>query len=487
MIMFTIFLIMIIMMQQTTTTQAGVFKQQVKHDWCMNKPINGKYTLAEDCGLHKISGRCIVNQDEHATAICIYNENELEIDGIRKANGLLPRIYRQDFSQKYRLFTLHGGGILKLNHVIVSGGDLTGLKEYAGAGGAIFVFSNSRIILSNSIIRDNIVTAGRGGGLFVGANGGKILMTSNTLIYNNSATGSDGGGRGGGLFCSTGATCVLNTSSQLLNNHVTGKGGGMYCERASACIIVAQSSVSQNVGNNAPSGIFCEAFAGCSTDGTAFVNSPWCLPGTAGNLHGTSLTKDNWETQPKNSGICTDCVPGTYSDTKNAEHCKNCPTETISIYKAVRCEGASKKTDSNVNYLIGDEETLWRFVGYSVGIIVGLFLMYKSCIFCTLKYTGRLNPDMPLWKAYLFTILYGNSNDDHVLPDGQRKNMDVAMNDITNKTTPLLGNEEDVEEESFLGDNDDNDDNEEGETRKKRKKKKKTKKLKQNEQEYTQV
>ena len=84
--------------------------------------------------------------------------------------------------------------------------------------------------------------------------------------------------------------------------------------------------------------------------------------------------------------------------------------------------------------------------------------------------------------------MYGNSNDDHVLPDGQRKNMDVAMNDITNKTTPLLGNEEDVEEESFLGDNDDNDDdNEEGETRKKRKKKKKTKKLKQNEQEYTQV
>ena len=73
-----------------------------------------------------------------------------------------------------------------------------------------------------------------------------------------------------------------------------------------------------------------------------------------------------------------------------------------------------------------------------------------------------------------------------MLPDGQRKNMDVAMNDITNKTTPLLGNEEDVEEESFLGDNDDNDDNE-GETRKKRKKKKKTKKLKQNEQEYTQV
>ena len=131
MIMFTILLIMIIMMQKTTTTQASVFKQQVKHDWCMNKPINGKYTLAEDCGLHKISGRCIVNQDEHATAICIYNENELEIDGIRKANGLLPRIYRQDFSQKYRLFTLHGGGILKLNHVIVSGGANLGNSEKA--------------------------------------------------------------------------------------------------------------------------------------------------------------------------------------------------------------------------------------------------------------------------------------------------------------------------------------------------------------------
>ena len=67
--------------------------------------------------------------------------------------------------------------------------------------------------------------------------------------------------------------------------------------------------------------------------------------------------------------------------------------------------------------------------------------------------------------------MYGNSNDDHVLPDGQRKTMDVDMNDIRNKTTPLLGNEEDVEEEeSLLGDVDDNNDNNdnEGETRRKR-------------------
>ena len=67
--------------------------------------------------------------------------------------------------------------------------------------------------------------------------------------------------------------------------------------------------------------------------------------------------------------------------------------------------------------------------------------------------------------------MYGNSNDDHVLPDGQRKTMDVDINDIRNKTTPLLGNEEDVEEEeSLLGDVDDNNDNNdnEGETRRKR-------------------
>ena len=66
--------------------------------------------------------------------------------------------------------------------------------------------------------------------------------------------------------------------------------------------------------------------------------------------------------------------------------------------------------------------------------------------------------------------MYGNSNDDHVLPDGQRKTMDVDMNDIRNKTTPLLGNEDNVEEESLLGDVDDNNDNNdnEGETRRKR-------------------
>ena len=57
-----------------------------------------------------------------------------------------------------------------------------------------------------------------------------------------------------------------------------------------------------------------------------------------------------------------------------------------------------------------------------------------------------------------------------MLPDGQRKTMDVDMNDIRNKTTPLLGNEDNVEEESLLGDVDDNNDNNdnEGETRRKR-------------------
>jgi hypothetical protein len=39
----------------------------------------------------------------------------------------------------------------------------------------------------------------------------------------------------------------------------------------------------------------------------------------------------------------------------------------------------------------------------------------------TLKTTGRLNPDMAPWKAFLFTLVYGNGQEDHVLPNGERR------------------------------------------------------------------
>ncbi len=418
-----------------TASASGIKERE---DWCLNKPINGKFVLAEDCGVHKISGQCTSNGDEQKTAVCIFNTNNLEIVGSRKENGVLPLIYRQDFSMPYRIFTVHAGATLMLKDLILSGGDLTGLTEDVGSGGAMMLYSSSKVIVYNIIVKNNIAAGTGGGAVYV--LDGSTFIAHNTLMYNNSA----GNGYGGALFCDSSLTrCVLNTSSQLLGNYAHMKGGGWYCGKGTECQVVAESSISQNVAGGTANGMLCNFGATCKTDGTAFINSPWCFPGTKGSLHGTHLTLKNAEQQPENSGVCVDCLPGTFSDTRNAGTCKTCPEGTQSILKAVVCQGIPVPQPKGMS----NEELLWRLVLYSVSIVVGLFLMYKTCVFLTLKYTGRLNPDMPLWKAYVFTILYGNSSDDHVLPDGQRRTMDVAMKETSfnNKKKSLLKNEDEGE------------------------------------------
>eukprot|EP00943_MAST-04B_sp_MAST-4B-sp1_P009053 g9053.t1 len=427
-----------------TVAAASASGVKKREDWCLNKPINGKFVLAEDCGVHKISGECNVNSDFHETAICVFNTNSLEIVGSRKANGVLPLIYRQDLSLPYRLFTVHGGAELTVKNLILSGGDLTGLKGDPGSGGAMFLYHAS-VVLYNIIVKNNIASSKGGGAAYVSEE--SRLKVQNTLVYNNSASDSDGvegGGFGGALFCDgLGTRCILNTSSQLLGNHADSFGGALYCGRGTECKFLAESSISQNVAATGDNGLHCAGGSTCITDGTAFINSPWCLPGTKGSLHGTRMTDDNKVQQPANSGVCKNCLPGTFSDTRNADTCKTCPEGTRSILKAVVCQGIPAPQPKEMS----NEELLWRLVLYSVGIVVGLFLMYKTCVFLTLKYTGRLNPDMPLWKAYIFTILYGNSSDDHVLPDGQRRRMDVAMKatSFNSKKKSLLKNEDEGE------------------------------------------
>ena len=50
-------------------------------EWCTNKPVHGKFTLSTHCGVHRLSGECLVNNVEHNTAICVYHQNTLEIEG----------------------------------------------------------------------------------------------------------------------------------------------------------------------------------------------------------------------------------------------------------------------------------------------------------------------------------------------------------------------------------------------------------------------
>ena len=418
------------------TTESGLT------DWCELKHLTGAYALQNDCGLHKLPGMCTVDYSQHSTAICSFGKDQiLEIKGVPKRDGSLPRVYRKDQTQPYRLFTLHGGATLTIRFITLSGGDLSELATTAqvrsiGVGGGVLLFESS-LWAYDSIISDHVATAFGGGGVFIDRAGNFYAIR--TVIRNNSLVGGNSEILGGaGVHAAgTGSKAVLN-ASWVSSNHAMNVGGGLWCGRQSICSVVAQTVFTQNTANSS-AGVYCNKAAFFDTDGTAFVNSPWCLPGTFGHQVGTLLTISNKDTQPANVGMCTECPPGTYSQTENADMCLPCATGTESHGGAKMCEAPLPTPHSVVPRVSAFPFNMIEMVLLSVASVVVLFLLYKTCVFCTLKHTGRLNPDMPLWKAFLFTILYGGSDDDHVLPDGLRRRLaNVEMKDPADFQAGLL-------------------------------------------------
>ena len=274
-------------------------------EWCKDKPINGRFSLTKDCGLLALPGQCKVNHDAHSTAVCLYQSQVLSIEGVLKKDGELPRLYRSDTSKQYRVFTVYGGSTLKLSKVAITGGDISLLSQWHAEGGAMYV-NNGIVFLHKSLIENNKASSLEGGGVYL--THGAVFDAQDTIIRKNIVLGD--GGSGGGIYATGGtyATKVVLNASWLISNSAKKNAGAMYCDRAVSCSILNQSAVSQNTADHNP-GVVCSNT--CLTDGTAFITTPWCLPGTKGSLSGTKLTQNNLATQPSNNGACTDCLPGT--------------------------------------------------------------------------------------------------------------------------------------------------------------------------------
>jgi predicted outer membrane repeat protein len=427
-------------------------------DWCKNKEINGKFTLSEDCGVHKLSGECTPNGDHHSTAICLFHNDVLEIQGIVKGDneGNLPQIYRQDHTRSYRLFTVYGWAQLTLRHIGLKFGNVTAVGANAaghiGSGGAIYA-KHSNVFLYNSVLSSNVASGVGGGAAYIGQE--SKFTAYKTLFFKNHAainTRLPNGGLGGAVYCDRAKTCSFK-SSDIIENTAEKMGGAIYCGKSSICNVSAGTIVSQNVAPEAP-GIFVNTIKRAyllPLDGTSYINSPHCMPGTIGNIvSGTKMTKKNMMTQEKNSGVCTECPQGTY--TQDAKTCKNCETGKFTNDIGTACTNITVKKHHHRNgrnsnghgntyddgTVIGDLENpsnFWHNVLYGVGALISLFLVYKICLFIWLKCSGRLNPEMAGWKAFLFTILYGSSLDAHMLP---KEDKGVALNSINGNEQSLL-------------------------------------------------
>ena len=398
---------------------ASPYLASALEEWCNDKPIHGRFSLTKNCGLLALPGQCTVNHNAHSSAVCLYQSRVLSIEGVVQKDGELPRLYRSDTSTQYRLFTVHGGSTLKLSKVAITGGDISLLSQWHAEGGAIYVH-NGNVFLHKSLIENNKASSVGGGGVYL--THGAVFDAQDTIIRKNIVLGD--AGSGGGIFATFVGTKVVLNASWLIANRAKKNAGGMHCSRGVSCSILNQSAVSQNTADVDP-GAVCSS--GCFTDGTAFVTTPWCLSGTKGSLSGTKLTLVNVATQPKNNGVCTDCLPGTISRTRNAKSCLVCRAGKTSVFDGDECiEPAPSKSNSPSSVSPSSPGNfgatdVGKTIMYSLASLLGVFLVYKTCVFMTLKTTGRLNPDMAPWKAFLFTLVYGNGQEDHVLPNGERR------------------------------------------------------------------
>ena len=93
-----------------------------------------------------------------------------------------------------------------------------------------------------------------GAGVYVHDNG--ILVLENTDIENNSATNSDANGNGGGGFVSSGGKIIVSDNSRIFNNSATTRGGGLYNNNA-YIEIRSNASVYANSSGKDGGGIFC--------------------------------------------------------------------------------------------------------------------------------------------------------------------------------------------------------------------------------------
>ena len=133
------------------------------------------------------------------------------------------------------------GAAVTMSGVTLTGGNGDGVIP--GAGGAVYVASDSTLALANSSVTGNSVTGvsvpGNGGGIYTV---GRLFMTGST-VSGNQATGS-----GGGIYQTGNELQVIIGASTVSGNTATDTGGGIY---SAGVLSVLRSTIA---GNSARSG-----------------------------------------------------------------------------------------------------------------------------------------------------------------------------------------------------------------------------------------
>ncbi|MCK4357285.1 MAG: right-handed parallel beta-helix repeat-containing protein, partial [Candidatus Cloacimonetes bacterium] len=163
-------------------------------------------------------------------------------------------------------------------------------------GGAIYINNFSKILISNSIISNNI-TSGWGGGAGIYCENANLNISNNEFINNYVSWG-----RGGGIYCDY-SNLIINDNIFRDNtvNSTASEGAGIYCDHSNPVITnnVFDNNIASGTGADG-AGIYCIS----SSDPLIIMNNTFvnnqlygnCDSGSAigVNYHGYVLISDNY-------------------------------------------------------------------------------------------------------------------------------------------------------------------------------------------------
>ena len=172
------------------------------------------------------------------------------------------------------------------------GGAIWGEQAYSNAGSYISISNTTlshnisyrnggaicgyRMSIVNSVITDNTVTGGNGGGVNLRGNGGS-LSVSNTQITGNTASN-----HGGGICLSNTGSLYISDNSQVNGNNAGVYGGGIYL--AGDCVAtISDSTIDNNESDLSAAGLFANSGSQCTLT-NASVSGNTSVKGNAGGV-----------------------------------------------------------------------------------------------------------------------------------------------------------------------------------------------------------
>ena len=245
----------VIRWDQTILVYEGTYPENIK--LTTGQGNNSNVTIQSICGpeVTTILGTFI---DDHRTGtIGVQGVSNPVIDGFTITGGYNGIVLNGGLTVKNCIIEKNQRGIYAItthSRLIVEDTIIRNNIFPGGAGAGIFFNSGGPHLISGSVISDNHAQNGHGGGVFL-QNSTCGLTIEDTTISNNSSHQKTWNGWGGGFYCTRSYNgnpepAVSINNSTISSNSATGHGGGLFLKDGCEVTVTNSNIVDNTAGSN---------------------------------------------------------------------------------------------------------------------------------------------------------------------------------------------------------------------------------------------